>query len=365
MLEISDIQLVRPSDLLLDPNNYRFYDMPDYRKVDQARYDEEGVQRKTQALLRRREEDLVTLKASILRNGYVRFEAIVIAPYGDPNGPFIVIEGNRRVAAVKWILEDHTHAIPVPEKTLKSVEHIPAIVAPANEDDRRAFVSALMGMRHVSGAKEWGAYQQALLVAQLRDGAKLTASEAADTVGLHVREANRRYRALRALQQMEQDEEYADQARPALYAMFHEAVAIPDVRQWLGWSDEEFAFGDSSNRSLFYEWLVGAMSEDESECEPKLATSRDVRNLTKVLGSPEALAVMRNPEGTLAQALAEVESDEGGRWVPKARAALRALKRMSADELENLGDPELLLLEQLREATEEQLRRRARLTSTD
>ena len=36
---------IAPSQLLLDPNNYRFHDLPGYRAVNRARYAEPGVQR--------------------------------------------------------------------------------------------------------------------------------------------------------------------------------------------------------------------------------------------------------------------------------------------------------------------------------
>jgi hypothetical protein len=74
-----------------------------------------------------------------------------------------------------------------------------------------------MGVRHVSGIDQWGGYQRAKLVVELRDDFKLEAGEVAERLGMSTHEVNRRYRAFKALQQMLQDEEYLDFAKPEMY----------------------------------------------------------------------------------------------------------------------------------------------------
>jgi len=69
-------------NLLLDPDNYRFLDLEDYQPVSDRRYHEATVQDKAYRFLNgRRYEDLQALKESILTNGYVPLELLIIRPY--------------------------------------------------------------------------------------------------------------------------------------------------------------------------------------------------------------------------------------------------------------------------------------------
>ncbi|MFZ0266299.1 hypothetical protein, partial [Caulobacter sp.] len=111
-----------PDQLLLDPNNYRFHDLPGYRAVTRARFAEKGVQdRALQFLQETPAFDLGALRESIISNGFVPFEQIVVEAFSDePNQPaaetgagmdpktkYVVVEGNRRAAAIKTLLRDH------------------------------------------------------------------------------------------------------------------------------------------------------------------------------------------------------------------------------------------------------------------
>ena len=64
--------------LLLDPNNYRFHDLPTYRAVpNRARYAEAGVQDRALGLLQTTDSfDLESLKDSIKTNTYVPLERV-------------------------------------------------------------------------------------------------------------------------------------------------------------------------------------------------------------------------------------------------------------------------------------------------
>jgi hypothetical protein len=79
---------VSPEQLLLDPNNYRFHDISGYCPVNnQARYGEPGVQERTIQLLQNTESfELESLKDSVVTNGYVPIEQIVVFKYNEQEG---------------------------------------------------------------------------------------------------------------------------------------------------------------------------------------------------------------------------------------------------------------------------------------
>ena len=102
-------QDISVSKLLLDPNNYRFLDRRKFKKKAAKRSHEESVQRATLDSLEQSYQ-LDELKHSIITNGYVPMERIIVVPYSAKTGFFLVVEGNRRVASLKSILKEERKA---------------------------------------------------------------------------------------------------------------------------------------------------------------------------------------------------------------------------------------------------------------
>jgi hypothetical protein len=147
--------------LLLDPNNYRFLDRKKFKKKAGNRFHEDAVQR---ASLDSLEEtyQLEELKQSILTNGYVRMERIIVVPYLSKPGLFLIVEGNRRVASLKSLLkEDSDGIINLSPATRKSFTEIPCAVLKSTGPSLKHAERVIMGIRHIAGPKGWGAYQQA------------------------------------------------------------------------------------------------------------------------------------------------------------------------------------------------------------
>ena len=120
-------------------------------------------QRALQYLRDTKSFDVEGLKDSILSNGYVPLERLVVEVYNeDEDGPrYLVIEGNRRVAAVLALLDEHRGgAIDMSELVLASLEELLAVEIVGAEDERRAYKQTIMAIRHIAGIREWGAYQQ-------------------------------------------------------------------------------------------------------------------------------------------------------------------------------------------------------------
>lgn len=196
--------LISQKDLLFDPNNYRFQDLDNFVYAAEERFHEDTVQRRAYQRMRQ-EEGIQALKNSILRNGYLSVERIVVRPYHHATPQkWVVVEGNRRLAAVRWILEDYEGGVPIAPQALLSIEKLPAVVAEKSAPDE-VFRASLMGIRHVSGTKQWGGYQRAKLVTTMRDELGLDAGEVAERLAMSTQEVNRRYRAFKTLNQMQKN----------------------------------------------------------------------------------------------------------------------------------------------------------------
>ncbi|MEI9475754.1 MAG: hypothetical protein WCO26_04175 [Deltaproteobacteria bacterium] len=114
--------------------------------------------------------DLDELAFSMAQNGYFDEEPIVVI--NDPKGKgkgFIVIEGNRRVATIK-ILLDSTIQKKFAIKNWPSVDQavkedlslIPAIPYKSRDE-----ILPYLGIRHIAGIKKWGSYAKARYVANM------------------------------------------------------------------------------------------------------------------------------------------------------------------------------------------------------
>ncbi len=304
---------VKPDRLLLDPNNYRFHDLDAYKPVvSRRRYGEASVQTRAMNLLQSMEEfELPALKDSILTNGYVRLEQIVVEEYDqDDNGKrYLVVEGNRRVAAIRLLLDEYQNAlITIPNDTLATLKKLPALEIEGSQEERAIFRQTLMAIRHVAGIREWGPYQQAKLIAELYEQEERQFGKVAQRVGIKAQEVGRRYRAIKALKQMEEDEEFGEYAIPKLYALFHEAISAPVVKKWLGWSDENFLAENPDARRAFYELLVPRTVDGEA-LPAKIKDVRQVRKLKSIVDKPLPLSILLDPERSLEDAENAAQSE--------------------------------------------------------
>jgi hypothetical protein len=348
-----DAQDIDLSKLLLDPNNYRFLDRRKFKKKAANRFHEDSVQRATLDSLEQSYQ-VDELKHSILTNGYVPMERIIVVPYSAKPGHFLVVEGNRRVASLKSILKDELEGVTVLAPAQRSsFSKIPCAVLKSSGPPLKHAERVIMGIRHIAGPREWGAYQQALLVAELKDEEGLEFRDIGEMLGVSSVEAARRYRAIGALKSMEQDELFAKKAEPAFYRLFHELVALPDVRKRFGWSTEKNAFTDIDKTRQFFELICS-----DSEQDAKIQTYGDVRKLKSVVGHPKAEDSLFNPDEPLSEAIRIGEQGrkpvDASDLLDEAKASLAGIAFLQVQTLSqkdlDLIDELLELLKRLREA---------------
>ena len=338
--------------LLLDPNNFRFHEENAFVFAANHRFHEDRVQ--DLAWQRLRNSGIGELKNSFLANGYIPVEPIVVRKYDHKEDRFVVLEGNRRIAALRWIQKDIEAGVDVHDQVQHMLTSIPVAIVSHEEDDP-AFYEALMGVRHISGIRQWGGYQRAKLVVTLRDERGLDASDIGDRVAMSTREVNRRYRAFKALEQMQNDEDFGDHATPELYAIFHEAVSVPVIRGWLGWEQESSQFMNEEELRRFYTLIVGNEDDDEGQSrEPKIKNRSEVRDLGSILPNDEAKGILFDPSRSFVEALATAKEEEFSRaWTTKVTAAITALKQLGFVELKNLDRDAIASLKELAEIAQD------------
>jgi ParB/Sulfiredoxin domain len=348
-------------DLLLDPNNPRFSELgEELNPVAEGRFADEKVQANTLEKMKDSLFDVAELRDTIKTIGFLPMDRIVVRKWkgqtssGKPR--YVVIEGNRRVTALKWLVNLHDIGKETfSDSQLKNFTQLECLLL--NDELAPASASLILpGLRHVSGIKEWGAYQKAKAVHALRKSG-MSSQEAAQSLGLSTKSANSAYRCFLALEQMKSDEEFGEYAEPRMYSYFEEVFKRPNVKNWLDWSDEKEQFCAPERVNEFYSWMVPQGDDKES----KLPESKSVRALSQILSDENALNVLRLPEGTLSRALARFEVDHPEDWYPKVVSAISAIKSLTPDMLRELDQSTIKSLEELRQRIDQAFKDRESL----
>jgi hypothetical protein len=343
-------------DVLVDPNNPRFFDLEDWGEpYPEEMYGEAAVQEEALAKLKRRQLGRIEhLKESIKSNGYIEAELIVVRPYQYAEGDkHLVIEGNRRVAAIKDILGEEP-LTQQQEELHDSLSTLTMLVyEPEGETEADKLAEMILqGIRHVSGPREWGAYQKANLVVSLHDDLEHSFDDIDARMGLGPRITPRYYRAFKALEQMKEDEEFGRLAGPHLFTLFEEAIRKPGIREWLEWNRNEYRFENDGRLEAFYNLIAGDPEEDE---EPRITNPRQMRQLGDLLAAEKRILVRRFIDGQIEEvgsAYARAFPPDKIPLIDTLESCLEAINELTTDETRNLDEDELDMFDKIVELIE-------------
>ena len=178
-------------DLLFDPRNPRLVEYLD---------DEEPTQ---ETLLRILWQQMAVdeLAMSIAASGYFDHEPLFVA---RENAQLLVIEGNRRLAAVKLLLDkkqrQNLRATDLPRvsaRAAKQLQELPVIRTTRKE------AWQYLGFKHVNGPAKWDSYAKAQYIAQVRNDFGIPLESIAEQIGDKHKTVQRLYRALMVIEQAE------------------------------------------------------------------------------------------------------------------------------------------------------------------
>lgn len=340
--------------LMLDPNNYRLNN----GNVHVDLTAEEIFLKQAETQQRLVKENISDLETSILRNGFLEVDKIVVKELDDDlkgnNGKrFLVIEGNRRVAAFKSLLSeyyDHREEKffdDFPEQLKEKYKRINVILVEGSEKEIKDYSYRLMGIRHVSGPRQWGGYQSAKLITDMVNSGQ-DYKKISTLLGMRPAEAQRRHQGFQAFMQMKNDPEYAERADSKLFSLFAEMVGGNKYfkEDWLGWSSEKGVFENQRNLHRIYDAIT---PKDDGELEVK--NPSDLRKFSKNVLIKEVRDQLES--GTL---LDEINYDyDADKRIAKINSFITYVKETS-----DISNVELELFEELKSRLEELLEREGR-----
>ena len=338
--------------LYLDPNNFRFADHPDYRTVSAEHVFDADVQRRTTGfVLGRSQEHVRDLVASIKANGWLDIDPVLVRRE-DP-GRFLVVEGNRRVAALKHLQRRHEEAaVDLGKLDARVFSALPVVL---HEDAGERDHLVMMGLHHISGKRRWPAVNRALAMARLLPHFGHDADAVCGALGVSKREFNLSLRTL-ALVDAYRMSDYGDQFQSEKYNLFREVLKSEAMRDWLGWDHEARAAANQSNADRLFSWMSCEAEPDEGEedgqevdvrstPDPVITTGAHVRELAKVIADPKAVERLTETrslqEATLSSDLLVRSEIDGAfascdRGVQRLGARLGELESGELDRVEQL-----------------------------
>ena len=253
---------------------------------------------------------------------------------------FVVVEGNRRLAALKYLqlaingkkvsrkwyslIENLTES--ELEKFKKLFNRIPYIQADSRQD-----IEAFLGFRHVTGIKQWNPQEKAQYIAWLIDERDMTYEQVMRKIGSKTSTVREHYISYQLLLQIESDvEDFSHEYAEGRFSVMYLTLKKRGVRNYLQidiMADPETAKrpvpeNHLKNLENFALWLFG-----NNKQPPLFEDSRQANQFDTILKNKEAvqyLEITENPKFDYALQLASGDELE----------AIELINKVGGDELE-------------------------------
>jgi hypothetical protein len=288
---------------------------------DNPRLPEEKQKRPEAEILKTLYDDfyLDELAESMARNGYFDEEPLVAIPQQLPeelkeaephsqeflalisnkDTQFTVVEGNRRLATAKLLLntdlKEKLHIKHWPEPSPEVA--IDLRILPVIVYKTRIEIVPYLGVRHIVGIQKWDSYAKARYIAMMVNTGN-SIDEVAESIGDKQGSVNKNYLCYRLIAQANDELELDLRKAKEDFSLLLLAIGQANVKQFLGLPkrtkdinfDEPVSTAQLPKLKNLLSWVFG-----EDGKLPVIRESRDITNLlTHVLGSPEAVKYLEN-----------------------------------------------------------------------
>ena len=238
--------------------------------------------------------DVREVLLSIAASGYFQNEPLIIAQEGGKN---VVIEGNRRLAAVRVLLDPTlVKATDIPDIGKNSKE---ALLHLPTKASTRKQAWQYIGFKHVNGPAKWSSYAKSQYIAKVHREFGVNLEDIAKQIGDTHKTVQRLFRGMMVLEQAERWKVFDRLDRSHQHFSFshlYTGLGYTGISEFLGLKPE----GDpepvpAEKKSELEEiclWLYGSKNRD---IRPVVQSQNpDLRNLDRVVSSRAAVAALRD-----------------------------------------------------------------------
>lgn len=248
--------------------------------------------------------DIAELLQSIASNGYIDIEPLIVMPSGKG---FVVLEGNRRLAAIRLLTDENLRrdcgiSVPPMSKELLRTLNEVTVYAVSKRVEARDFI----GFKHINGPHRWDALAKARFAADWFKAEKshgVTIPDIAQRLGDRHDTVRRLVNGIFVLDQAKKARVFdlSDRSPGRAFAFSHLYTALtrPGFQEFLGLSDswrssdpapDPVPKENLDNLKRVLVWLYGSKPDDI----PPVVTSQNphIKQLDEVLQKPLARRTM-------------------------------------------------------------------------
>ncbi len=242
--------------------------------------------------------DVAELTLSIAASGFFSHEPMIVA---QERGKYVVIEGNRRLAAVKLLLDPALAAelkanVPaIGEKSKKDLQELPTLLS------TREAAWRYLGFKHVNGPARWSSYAKAKYIADVHRNFGVALPDIANQIGDTHRTVQRLYRGLMVVEEAERMGVFSREDcwnYRFYFSHLYASLERPNINEFLGLEAESEEISapvpverKEALRQLCL-WLYGSKKDGKP---PVIRTQNPhIRYLDAIVGNLAARAALRS-----------------------------------------------------------------------
>jgi hypothetical protein len=235
---------------------------------------------------------------SIATSRFYSHEPLFVA---EEDGKLVVIEGNRRLAAVKILLDsklrERLRITDLPELSAERAQELKSL--PIIRTTRQNLWQ-VVGFKHINGPAKWSSYAKAEYIAHTHDDYKIPLETIAERIGDRHQTVRRLYRTISVLRQAERLEVYdrENAFTPRLpFTHLLTGLNYSGFRHYLSITDASLDTADPvpvTHKAQLGEVLTWLFGDSRDKIKPVITSQNpDLRRLDAVLQSPAAVAALR------------------------------------------------------------------------
>ncbi len=339
---------VSPEKLILDPNNPRLISRDEDRRVES-----EAIDLLDQTINQMRQKDfkVYEIENSIKQNGWVPVDFIFVKKL-DNQGRYLVLEGNRRVTAIRNLRNDDNTNLDL-KKSLNLIE-VMEITDNLPKEQLRKKIMYLLGVRHHGSLKPWTPFAQAhniyLRYLELSESSgdgfkwnKKVGQHIADALSVDLKDVFKRLKVYKAMEQIGNSEEIMKSEdngggiKDRYYSVISEVLVQqkPFLKEYIHQDQKSFLLDDVSLGRIInlchfeYKKRNGSPINEPSEWRSleKILADKDEEKRTKMLQQVEEDKTQ--PSIVWAKRSVELQKLQWDKWLNKVNTVLSRV---------NLGD---------------------------
>lgn len=287
-MDSEQIKLMKVSDLEFDRDNPRLVEF----NVNANTTEEEIIQILWEAM------DVREVMMSIASSGFFPHEPLIVT---KEKGGNVVIEGNRRLAAVKILLRPDIAKSYAPNisEILEDAKAAPTELPTVSGSRQQAW--QYLGFKHVNGPAKWSSYAKSQYIATVHKQFGISLEEIARQIGDTHKTVQRLYRGLMVIEQAERMKVFDRKDRwnkRFYFSHLYTGIGYAGISDFIGLqpeSDEQEEPVPVEKKEELRElclWLYGSRKENTLPMIQK--QNPHLRQLEAVVASREALDALRD-----------------------------------------------------------------------